>query len=222
MGWFESGTKPGVMLGDEPFDLAYEFLKNLSEAYREELGRGPTLDEVCALFETSLRVNARDLLHEFEDRAVTQLAIKTVAKKKAQRFAAGDWFAVPLGEGRFAFGRVIELDKSLGALVEIFRGVGQAFPETADADAAGRLFHPIYVVPDALEDWRWTVLSSDENYRPTDLKQLEFATGDSEFGWTATKGEKTRKVSDREAETLEPLRLWWPEDVEDRIREEAM
>src|SRR4051812_16747465 len=120
MGWYESPQEPGVMLGDEAFDAMYEGLKGVAAAYREGLGRKPTLDEVRALLETELRVAGDDLVDGLDEIAVKQVSIKTAKKPKDQPFGVGDVFAVPISGGRFAFGRVMLLDKLEGMLIEVF------------------------------------------------------------------------------------------------------
>ncbi|MBV9928149.1 MAG: hypothetical protein JOZ96_24230 [Acidobacteria bacterium] len=223
MGWFESTKYPGVMLGDDAFDETYNFFKNLSEAYRKEFGRGPSLDEVRVLLETSLRVSGGGLLADLDEKEVSQVAIKTAKKRKDQTYAAGDLFAIPLGAGRLVLGRVMDIHKTRGVLIEVFREVTRSVDEPPDLSKAERLFHPIYTWGKALKTGRWKVVGSEPEYKMSNADaSLKFAMGDDDIGWQIVnvKGSLRREASSKEVKGIEPLEVWFPENVERRVGEE--
>jgi hypothetical protein len=225
MGWYESPQEPGVMLGDEAFDAMYEGLKGVAAAYREGLGRKPTLDEVRALLETELRVAGDELVDGLDELAVKQVTIKTAKKPKDQPFGVGDVFAVPISGGRFAFGRVMVLTKLSGMYIEVFRETSDTKSVTPSILASGWLFQPLRLSGGSrsLKNWRWTVVRSDPSYKlPPAINELEFVSphpaGDA---WCAVsfKGEILRVVSDEEKKTMTSGHFWSPEEVEERIEE---
>ncbi|HYO65172.1 MAG TPA: Imm26 family immunity protein, partial [Archangium sp.] len=109
MGWFDAPGHEGVVLGDDVLDETYAFMRKLSRMYEGALGRKMTCEELQVLLDTSLRVNADDtLFSEFEEQKVASVQIKTAKRPKRQNYKAGDVFAIPLKDGRFAFGRVME------------------------------------------------------------------------------------------------------------------
>src|SRR5262245_43700555 len=120
MGWYESPKAPGVMLGDEAFDAMYAGLAGVAAAYRDGLGRKPTLDEIKTLLEIELSVAGADLVDGLDERAVKEVAIKAAKKPKNQPSAVGDMVAIPIEGGRFAFGRVMHEDAQRGTLFEVF------------------------------------------------------------------------------------------------------
>lgn len=223
MGWYESPKDPGVMLGDEAFDAMYEGLKGVAAAYLEGFGRKPTLEEVRVLFETELSVAADDLVEDLEERAVKQVTIKTVKKPKDQRFGVGDVFAIPISGDRFAFGRVMLLDKRHGMLIEVFAKTSESKAFDRSVVESGRLFQPLILSGGdaSLKSWRWTVVRSDPTYTRPD-EPLEFVSPHpSGECWCAVDLERKilRIVSPEERKTMISGHLWSPKNVEDHIEE---
>ena len=223
MGWYESPKEPGVMIGDEAFDAMYEGLKGVAAAYREGLGRKPTLDELRTLLETELSVAGDDLVDGLDELAVKQVAIKTAKKPKDQRFGVGDVFAIPISGGRFAFGRVMLLDKLHGMLIEVFAKTTDSKVFDRSVVESGRLFQPLVLSggDSSLKIWRWTVVRSDPSYKRPD-EPLEFVSphpsGDC---WCAVDLERNilRIVSTEEKKIMISGHLWSPKNVEDHIEE---
>lgn len=222
MGWYEHSRAPGSMVGDEAQDVTHDFLRQLSELYREQFGRGPTLEEVRLLLETGLRVSGPELLADMEDRRVVQAVFKTQKKPRDQAFKVGDVFAIPLGGGRVAFGRVMMLDKMRGLLVEVFRKVGRSIEGEPGVTTSGRLFHPILASVAALRSWRWIVVASDPDYRlSAEDAALQFSARGPRSGWVVVDlpGKIVRTIDEEEAGRMEPGWIWPVDDIEARIRE---
>ena len=97
MGWHEHSRARGSMVGDDAHDVTHDFLQRLSQLYREQFGRGPTLDEVRLLLETGLYVSGPALLSGMEGWRVVQAVYKTQKRPRDQAFKVGDLFAIPLG-----------------------------------------------------------------------------------------------------------------------------
>lgn len=223
MGWYEFPKQPGVMLGDAAFDAMYDGLKGVAAAYLEGFGRKPTLEEVRTLFETELCSAGDELVEDLEERAVKQVTIKTVKKPRDQPFGVGDICAIPISGGRFAFGRVMLLDKLHGMLIEVFAKVSNSKALERDVVESGRLFQPLILSGGkaSLKSWRWTVVRSDPSYTRPD-EPLEFVSPHpSGECWCAVDLERKilRIVSPEERKTMISGHLWSPQNVEDHIEE---
>lgn len=222
MGWYEHARAPGSMVGDDAQDVTHDFLRRLSDLYRQQFGRGPTLDEVRLLLETGLRVGGAELLADLEDRRVVQAVFKTQKKPRDQAFKVGDVFAIPLGGARVAFGRVMMLDKMRGLLVEVFRSVGRSLEGVPRVVQSGRLFHPILASVAALHAGRWIVVASDPDYRlSAEDAALQFSARGPVSGWVVVDlaGKIVRKIDEEEARRMEAGWIWPVDDIEARIRE---
>ncbi len=229
MGWFESGKVAGVILGDDPLDLTYDFLEQLSEAYQEGCNRKPTLEEVRTLLEMVLHSSGDELLSDLDEREVKAVDIKTARKKKNQPYKQGDMLAIPVEGGRYAFGRLILVSKPLGMLLEVFREVSDRKELRPSILESGRMFHPIRFLTslrngdDAIKSWRWTVMASEDGYSMAEKDwALEFKAHDPRGGWSAAslRNNASRRLTSEEAEGMEPFAYSGPEDVEERIAEE--
>lgn len=129
---------------DQRYDIGYAFVNDLARLYADHLGGHPTLEELAALLEVELAVSGRHLVSGLEARSVTQVAIRTKRAPRDQPFAPRDVFAVPLGEGRVAFGRVMRIDQASGVLIEFFQGTAPTLAYDDGMPASGRLFHAVF------------------------------------------------------------------------------
>lgn len=229
MGWFESGKVAGVILGDEPLDLTYDFLKQLSEAYQEGSERKPTLEEVRTLFEMVLKSAGEEHIADLGEREVTAVAFKTAKKPKSQTYKQGDVLAIPIEGGRFAFGRLMMISKPRGMLLEVFCEVSDRKNFRPSILASGRMFHPVRFSGnlrgggDGIKSWRWTVVASDDGYAMTDADWLlEFKAHDTGSEWCAVnlRNNEYHRVTNEEAEGMETTAFTGIQDVEERIAEE--
>ncbi len=229
MGWFESGKAAGVILGDEPLDLTYDFLKQLAEAYQEGCERKPTLEEVRRLLELVLVSSGEEHISDLDEREVTEVAVKTAKKRKSQPYKQGDVLAIPIVGGRFAFGRLMLVSKPRGMVLEVFREVSERKVFRPSILASGRMFHPVRFLPtlpnakSAIKSWRWLVVASDDKYAMTEQDwALEFKARDPQGGWCAInmRDNTYYHLTDEEAEPMESTQFWKPIGVEERIVEE--
>ncbi len=229
MGWFESGKTAGVILGDEPLDVTYDALKQISEAYQEGCNRKPTLEEVRTIFETVLKNAGDEYLSDLDNREVAAVSIKTAKKPKSQPYRQGDVLAIPIEAGRFAFGRLMLVSKPRGMLLEVFREVSDRKEVRPSILASERLFHPLRFVPllpdgkDGIKSWCWTVVASDDGYAMTDNDwALEFKAPDPRGGWSAInmRNNTHHRLTPEEAEPMEDTQFWDINGVEARVAEE--
>lgn len=222
MGWHEHSRARGSMVGDDAHDVTHDFLQRLSQLYREQFGRGPTLDEVRLLLETGLYVSGPALLSGMEGWRVVQAVFKTQKRPRDQAFKVGDLFAIPLGDSRVAFGRVMMLDKMRGMLVEVFRKLGRSIEGEPGVTTSGRLFHPLLTSVTALREWRWIVVAPEPDYHlSAEDSSLEFASPGPRSGWVSVDllGKIVRTIDEEESRQMERGWVWPVDDLEARICE---
>ncbi|MBA4491924.1 Imm26 family immunity protein [Paracoccus sp. S1E-3] len=108
-------------------------------------------------------------------------------QRKFKGVEAGDIFAVPLPDGSYAFGRLMNA-KDGATIAEFFR----ARRDTPDFDEgivqSGRLFAPTGILITDIESRNrkrpWKVIHKDPEYYPDDLYDLRFFQGMGSGTWT--------------------------------------
>jgi hypothetical protein len=178
MGWWISPPDSANQVGDGALDAAHDFLQRFTALYQDELGRKPTVEELEAVLSLVLRGWADpSTVQNFDEREVTSVAVKTAKRKKRLPYQLGDVFAIPLSEGRYAFGRIYNLDPNWN-LVEIFAHVGTGPYYSPEIAKSGRLIPPITVSPrEVFENGLWKIVYSDPAFVPADIDSLRYATG---------------------------------------------
>ena len=218
MGWWDDTELDGAVTGDEALDEAFEFLKRLSYVYEDGFGRKPSVADLQATLRICLRVNADErFFSDMKEKKITRITIKTAKAPKKKIYTVGDVFRLPLGDDRFAYGRLLKVDKR-GCIAEIFRHVdqGEGFrPSIADS---GRLFHPIFV-SGSVVFWRgpWEVIHSDPDFVHTDVNDLKFVYG-VHGDRKMVQGDKHTEISEEEAKKLEPAAFVGHLQVVERIK----
>jgi hypothetical protein len=229
MGWFESGKAAGVILGDEPLDLTYDFLKQLAQVYQEGCERKPTLEEVRTLLEMVLINAGEEHVGDLAEREVSAVTIKTAKKRKSQPYKQGDVLAIPIEGGRFAFGRLMLVSKLDGMLIEVFREVSDRKEFRPSIVKSGRLFHPMRFLGnlraggDGIKCWRWTVVAPNSDYAMTDEDwAMEFKAHGDHGEWCAItlRNNDWHPLTSEESKGMEPAAFSCIQDVEERIVEE--
>jgi hypothetical protein len=104
MGWWKASG--GQLLGDGPLDDVDELLSRVSSAYVGEHGRKPTLDELLETIRLVIRTNSETYVSTNAPFDVLALVAKTKAWPKRPKLVPGAVFSVPLGDGRYAFGKL--------------------------------------------------------------------------------------------------------------------
>lgn len=212
MGWFNAPKYPGLLLGDDVLDETHAFLRRIAHIYESGIGRKPTCEELRALLEVSLVVNADEtLLSGLEELRVTTVQIKTAKRPKRQAYKAGDIFAIPLSDGRYAFGRIMLAGGDDGELIEVFREAASRAVPTPSVLQSKRLFHPVYVNGlSAFRDGAFKIVGTDPGYTPSDLGTLQFFLGSPGDYKICSATGQYRSASDEEIIGLTPMSLLGP------------
>jgi hypothetical protein len=138
-----------------------------------------------------------------------------------QRRTVGSIVAIPLGDGRFAFGRLLR-----EPLVEFFGVLGSdAQCEPADLQPGDVIF-TIWVMNSAITSGRWMkvgrlALSDEEQLRLHRFSKKDALTGSLTIYSTdpATNVPTERPATVEECSPLERAAVWSAEHVEDRLRD---
>lgn len=189
MGWWTAPEDNNITVGDTVLDLTRRFIKELSQEYQDDLGRKPTAAELEYILDLAFRVNIDDeILQEFAEQEVKQVTLKLGKTGRRQKSKPGDIFAFKLDDGRFGFGRVVNL-VSIGAVVEIFDYF--AHQPIFDYSKLGKwLIQPVtinnYGLLDAKKDGDWRIIGHTRNYAPgTEFRDVRFVYGTPPHALTA-------------------------------------
>lgn len=217
-----------LLVDDLWLDAGEHALEEIARICLRKVGHKPSLEDFRQLLRSMLCGDLNDYFADAAEVKVTDVIFKAKQKPSVQRYKDGDAFAIPLGDGRYAFGRLLRFDRTVGSLIEVFRATSTRKTFRPSIVASGRLFHPVMVSdPECLKNSRWTVVASDDSY--------QFLKADEELEFTALrpphwvaektfkKGAPARRISVNERRRMEANgqsdALRGPEYVEDRIRE---
>lgn len=121
MGWWGEESKQGeLLLGDEPLDMAGKFLVKLARNYKQDAERKPTPAEIVRTLEIALDAVWDDVCGGVEGKELAALSFRLKKRPVYKKVHAGDYFAVPLADGGFGYGRVIEILPKHWGLFEFF------------------------------------------------------------------------------------------------------
>ena len=218
MGWWTETSDSEMVLGDEPFDVSRGLMKEFARVYQEELGRKPTLAEFMRTLEEALQISGHEFFSDFSDKEIKSLTVKTAKRKKRQSFELGDYFAIPVQDSMYSFGR-IRAKEPMGYLIDVLDVTDETLKRPSELAQAKPLF-TVYVSPDGWEEWRWRILGGHEGYTNENLKPPCFKVGDDKNGWGIRCGEHHRRATAQEVAGLEPLTLWPPQRLEWRLAAE--
>lgn len=106
-------------------------------------------------------------------------------QRKRKGIQAGDVFSVPLPNGGYAFGRVLNTHDG-ATIAEFFQHKSESDSFQPDILKAGRAFSPIGILLTDIQSGNrkrpWKVIGRDPNFYPNDLYDLPFAIGDPPDG----------------------------------------
>lgn len=208
MGWWkETVAGQEVHLGDEPLDLVHEAVAAVTQAYLEDLGRKPTLEEFRLTLLHTLGGDPGRFFADMEEHVVGAVVFRRKKVPKRQAFEVGDYFAIPL-DGKFWYGRIVHAGAG-GNLVEIY-----------DVET-GRLLS----LRELLQRKRKVVLNNMfgvptfHEDMPKDFKYPAFFGGLVAYGnYIIWRGDAEYREPKHVAMKCEPAQVWWPERIEEALR----
>src|SRR5215211_7807995 len=151
-------------LKDHCFVLATEALDEIVAAFVDEMGRKPSVAELCEILTEGARSHSGHLLVDGPNRSITISG--SVQPDRRRRPNTGDLFRVPLSDGNDAL--IVFLGKfgSFGSAVGILDGRAPAGTLGTKWAPARLLEPPAFIDPEGLETGRWPLAA----HRP-DLAQ---------------------------------------------------
>lgn len=218
MGWWtvrQSGQE--ILQGDEPYDIMGDALEQIAQVYQRDVERKPTLAEIIQTIQTVLAAGVQDFAADGEKIEITKVRVKT-RKVHPQTFHVGDFFAIPLKRGRYAFGRILsDLEvHEMGLLIAIYDRFSTELLNPARLKGERFTFAPFYYGGEGWKSGRWKIIgnmpvSSDEFTYP------KHKLGDNDSGWRIRDKDRIYKATAEEVIDLDYATLWSTKAVEQRI-----
>jgi Immunity protein 26 len=217
MGWWQDDWDgKRIELGDEPIDLVHDLLRAFARSYTEDRGRAPESREFLASLFSAMQTTGRDLFSDLQERELTAIKLALKSAPKTRKFVMGDYFAIPLSSGEFAYGRILGKDGA-GSVIEVYRfrtrnqlPVGQLKTQAKDSLLQTHVNGLL-----SFRSGRWPILGHDD--LPKKHPMPSFRLGSPFSVWLIACGDQQRPASVEEVLRLEPMVCWDPETVETRI-----
>lgn len=195
-------------LNDNCFVMATEFFVELSDAILAEVGRRPTLGDVCEILTWGMKGCAVEILSDADASTIEGFVCKA-KKSKPTRLVPGDVVAVPAGGGRYYLGVFIASNR-IGYAYGFFRGTWAL--RSLQCGALKPLGRPVYSSKRAVDKGVWRIVARNTQLLtlfPADPEIYHAKRHHTEdpligpFGTAeAVSGETLRALSEEEAKTI--------------------
>jgi hypothetical protein len=221
MGWWSvkhSGEE--LIQGDAPYDILGDTFEQLAQEYEEEWDRKPTLAEIVYAIETVLAASIDKYASDGDELEIVDLAVKTKKRRKSQSFRVGDFFAIPLGDGLYAFGRILsDLEANdLGMLVGIYDRVSKRILSPMELKRTEFMVTPFHCTDEGWKTRRWKIIGNMP-VEHSEYTYPKYKEGFEGLGWWIVHGDKKYEATEEEVRDLEYATIWSVEEVEERILE---
>lgn len=164
-------TSDGLMLGDDPLDVAEEFLSVVAKQYTDAIGRKPSLKEVLNTLTSVIEHRADEFVDKGNTIIVSDIIAKTKKRPRKQAFQAGDVVAIPLGK-YFAFARVAPQPDYL----EFYNLKSKRVLPATKLRGKQVIRVPYLPIDDAIKDGRWKVIGRIP-YQDGEYKYFHYLVG---------------------------------------------
>jgi hypothetical protein len=123
-------------------------------------------------------------------------------------------------EGKYGFGRIINIRASTGVIVENFNYVGKFTDNIDFIIEQGRMFNPINVTSLCFTSSRWKIIKSDNDFNKQSVgfDEIKLVMGIAP-DLSLWKGGVTTPLTEKEANGIERFVTYFPNNVEERIFE---
>jgi hypothetical protein len=208
-------TKNGLILGDDPLDVAEEFLDTMAKQYVVSIGRKPRLKEVLSTLASVLERRAEEFVDDGDAIVVSDITAKTKKRPRNQTYRPGDVIAIPLAK-HFAFARVAPQHDYL----EFYNLKSKAVLPTTKLRGKEVIRVPYLPIDDAIKDWQWKVVGHIP-YENGEFKYFHYLVG-GRITCNETFRDKTgfvevelrkRDATPEELTSVPQMQLYAPEDV---------
>jgi|GEM_PF-1028398 len=121
-------------------------------------------------------------------------------------------------EGKYGFGRILDINASTGVIVEIFNYVGEFNNNIDFIIAQDRMFNPINVTSLCFTSSRWKIIKSDKDFNKQSVgfNEIKLVMGIAPNLKLWQDG-VTTPLTEKEASGIERYVTYFPNNVEERI-----
>ncbi|MDT5293479.1 MAG: hypothetical protein QOJ76_359 [Acidobacteriota bacterium] len=147
-------------LNDAAFVVAGDLVADLSDGFKRETGRAPTLNELCGLLVEAAHRCKEGLLADINPADIIGVKAE-VNKKRKIKAEVGDLVAIPLENGEYLIA-IILARNTYGVAYGLFEGaskVPRPFSVNSHPPAAP---HPVYSSDELVANGRWKIVGHDE------------------------------------------------------------
>lgn len=222
MGWWaDKKEEQELIVGDDAYDILSEALVQVARMYEEEWKRKPTLAELVHSLEVVLGADPERYVEEGDTLELISLRAHTRKRRRSQPYKVGDFFAIPLEEGQYAFGRILSdlLAERMGMLIGIYNITSTRILTPAELRGLPFMFSPFYSSDQGWKTWRWRILGH-MSLAENEFNYPNFKQGDEHRGWKLLEKDKVRSATRHEVEGLNYPMLWTLQGVEGRIKQQ--
>lgn len=215
--WIVEKASEELLQGDIPYDIMMEAFQKIAEEYQQDWNRKPTLAELVHIIETVLATGS-DNYFSNEEVEIVNLTIKTRKRRKYQSFQVGDFFAIPIEGGRYAFGRILsdlKADK-LGMLVGIYDRTSKKMLNPIQLKGKKFMFTPFYCQDNGWKTRAWRIIGNI-SVGPDEFVYPKHKEGFEGFGWWIIDKDRKYEATEEEVRNLEYAELWSAKAIEKRI-----
>jgi hypothetical protein len=221
MGWW-AVEKDGkeYLQGDGPYDLIGQAFDKVAQEYLDEWDRKPTLNEILQMVEAILGADlSRYVSDEVTIELVSVLA-KTKKRRKPQAYNVGDFFAIPLENRTYTFGRILSdvQNEKMGMLIGIYDFVSRNLVTPSLLRNKPFMFTPFYCSDQGWTTWHWKIIGNAPVVED-EFEYPKFKQGTDSSGWIIVEQDRTYSATAEEVKDLNYAELWSMKSVEWRIQE---
>jgi hypothetical protein len=142
-----------ALIGDDPFDLFGQAIREISECYQRDLGRKPSTFELAKTMERVLETHFGQAVAEGPDRTFVALSIKTRKRRKRQQCVVGDFLNAKAANGKLVYARVFEIHPGCGHLIGVYDSIGLEKPRLEDLRVRRLIVKVTPIHYQYLENW---------------------------------------------------------------------
>jgi len=157
MGWSNIGeSNEKIIIGDGTLDIVSEMIFEFSKEYQKDLGRKPTLNELANTIRMILGAHADEYFDGCEEIEIVDVKILTKKRRKKQTYKDGDFFAIPLPEGKYAFGRLLDSKEGIYGFFNIISNKIEPINKLKQTPY-------MFIIPcadDGITSWRWKIIGN--------------------------------------------------------------
>jgi hypothetical protein len=113
-----------MVIGDEPWDVLSEAVREVVQLYQRDCHRLPYAEELVRTFQDVLQPSWSSIAHEGQSTELIQLRAKTRKIPKRQRYQIGDVLMATAANGLPVYGRVFDPGELMKPAIGVYDSLG--------------------------------------------------------------------------------------------------